>query len=67
MTCGHAHAHGTHPVNPQTDAFNQPCTIVVASEPQPENFISCGFVVCADHIEAVFTDSNSNILSKHTL
>lgn len=64
MTCGHAHAHGTHPVNPQTDAFNQPCTIVVASEPR---YIGYGFVVCADHIEAVFTDSNSNILSKHTL
>lgn len=67
MICGHTHVHGIHPVDSQMDAFNQPCTIVVASEPRIDSYIGCGFVVCADRIEAVFTDSNSNILSKHTL
>lgn len=67
MICGHTHIHGIHPVDSQMDAFNQPCTIVVASEPRIDSYIGCGFVVCADHIEPVFTDSNSNILSKHTL
>ena len=67
MICGHTHAHGIHPVDPQMDAFNQPCTIVVASEPQPEKFIGCGFVVSDSVIEAFFTDSEGSVSLKYTL
>lgn len=67
MICGHTHTYGVHDIDPKTDVFDQPCTIVVASEPRADSFVGCGFVIRDAQIEAVFTDSNRNILSKYTL
>ena len=63
MICGHTHKHGVNYVGGQNDHLGQPCTMVVASEPQPERFIGCGFIFNDDTIEIVFTDSLGNTLS----
>lgn len=63
MICGHTHKYGIHKTGGEYDHLGQPCTVVIASEPQKERFIGCGFVIDEDQIEAAFTDSRGDILS----
>ena len=67
MICGHTHKYGIHKTGGEYDHLGQPCTVVIASEPQKERFIGCGFVIGDGQIEAVFTDSCGDLLSKETL
>ena len=67
MICGHTHKYGIHKTGGEYDHLGQPCTVVIASEPQKERFIGCGFVIGDGQIEVVFTDSCGDILSKETL
>lgn len=67
MICGHTHKYGIHKQGGEFDHLGQPCTVVIASEPQKERFIGCGFVIDEDQIEAVFTDSLGETLLKETI
>jgi len=67
MICGHTHEYGINHVGGHYDDLGQPCPVVVASEPQPERFIGCGFVFHDDKTEIVFTDSLGNTLSSETI
>jgi hypothetical protein len=67
MICGHTHKYGIHKPGGEYDHLGQPCTVVIASEPQKERFIGCGFVIDEDQIEAVFTDSLGETLLKETI
>lgn len=67
MICGHTHKYGINYVGGKNDHLGQPCTMVVASEPQPERFIGCGFIFSNDKIEITFTDSLGNTLSSEII
>ena len=67
MICGHTHKYGIHKTGGEYDHLGQPCTVVIASEPQKERFIGCGFVIGDNQIEAVFTDSLGATLSKEII
>lgn len=67
MICGHTHKCGINYVGGESDHLGQPCTVVIASEPQRERFIGCGFIINDAQIEVVFTDSLGNTISKETL
>lgn len=63
MICGHTHKNGIHPVGSEDDHRGQPCTVVIASEPQENCFIGGGFILHDDSTEVVFTSSDGNIVS----
>ena len=67
MICGHTHIRGINYVGGRFDNLGQPCTMVVASEPQKDRFIGCGFVFSDDETEVVFTDSLGNVVESKTL
>ena len=67
MICGHTHIHGINYVGCQNDHLGQPCTMVVASEPQLDRFIGGGFIINDNQIEVVFTDSEGDIVSREVL
>ena len=60
MICGHTHECAINPPGCGEDAYGQPCTVVIASEPQKDRFIGGGFILDADAIEVMFTDSLGN-------
>lgn len=60
MICGHTHECVINPPGCDEDAFGQPCTVVIASEPQKDRFTGGGFIINDDRIEVVFTDSLGN-------
>lgn len=67
MICGHMHKCGLDYVGGENDHLGQPCTVVIASEPQAEKFVGCGFIFADKQIEVVFTDSLGNTISKEVL
>ncbi len=67
LICGHTHKKAIYPIGCEEDHLGQPCTVVVASEPQNDRFIGCGFVINDDEIEVVFTDSLGNTVLTETL
>ena len=67
MICGHTHKYGINYVGGENDQLGQPCTVVIASEPQRDCFIGCGFIIDDNQIEVVFTDSLGNTVSRETL
>lgn len=67
MICGHTHKHGIHPIGGEKDHLGQPCPVIIASEPLKEGFLGCGFIINKTHIEAVWTDSHGNTLSKEII
>ncbi|MBQ1951031.1 MAG: metallophosphoesterase [Clostridia bacterium] len=67
MVCGHTHKYGVSFVGGENDNYGQPCPVVIASEPQPDRFIGCGFIINGTQTDVVFTDSDGNTLSKETL
>lgn len=60
MICGHTHECAINYPGCHEDVFGQPCTVVVASEPQRDRFIGGGFTIDDHQIEVVFTDSLGN-------
>ncbi len=67
MICGHTHRYGIHYVGGEKDYLGQPCTMVIASEPQKERFIGGGFVIGEEQIKVVFTDSCGETISSTVL
>lgn len=67
MIFGHTHKYKINHIGCEDDHLGQPCTAVVASEPQNDRFIGCGFVINDDEIEVVFTDSLGNTVLTETL
>lgn len=67
MICGHTHKHGVHYVGSEKDHLGQPCPVIIASEPLKEGFMGCGFVINKGQIEAIWTDSHGNTLSKEII
>ena len=69
MICGHTHKLAIDPVGGKEDYQGQPCTVVVASQPnKAENyFCAGGFVLGKDGAKVVFTDSNGKILAENTV
>ncbi len=67
MICGHTHKYGINYVGGENDHLGQPCTVVIASEPQCERFIGCGFIINDSQIEIIFTDSLGNTVSREIL
>ena len=67
MICGHTHKHGINHVGGENDHLGQPCPLVIASEPQSERFIGCGFVISQTDIKVAFTDSNGCTLSEEII
>ncbi len=67
MICGHTHKYGISHVGSENDHLGQPCTVIIASEPQNDRFIGCGFIINDKQIEIVFTDSLGNTVLKETL
>lgn len=67
MICGHMHAHMVGEPGGEFDHLGQPCTMVVASNPDLKNkgFDSAGFCFNSDKIEAVFTNSDGEITHKY--
>lgn len=67
MICGHTHRCGIHYTGNERDHHGQPCVMVVASEPQRDRFIGCGFIINDNQIDVVFTDSEGDIISRDVL
>jgi len=67
MICGHTHKCGISHVESGNNQLRQPCTVVIASEPQNDRFIGCGFIIDDNQIEVVFTDSLGNTVSREIL
>jgi len=60
MICGHTHECVINRPGCREDTYGQPCTVVIASEPRKDRFIGGGFILDADAIEVMFTDSLGN-------
>ena len=67
MLCGHVHTTEVHPVGGDFDHLGQPCTVVTASKPDEGYFAGAGVVLAENGITVIFTDSNGQTLSEHTL
>lgn len=67
MICGHTHEYGIDYVGGKNDYQGQPCNLVVASEPQGDRFIGCGFIIDKESIKVIFTDSLGNIVEETVL
>lgn len=67
MICGHTHRIGINRVGSEKDHLGQPCTVVVAAEPQPERYIGGGFIINDNNIEIQLTDSLGNTVLKETV
>ena len=67
MICGHTHKLGISHPGSENDHLGQPCPVVIASEPQSDRFIGCGFIIGDNQIEVVFTDSFGNTLSSEII
>ena len=67
MICGHTHHYGINNIGGEKDHLGQPCTVVVAAEPQKERYIGGGFIINDDRIEIQFTDSLGGTVLKETL
>ncbi len=66
MICGHKHTLRIDKVASENDAFGQPCTVVVASEPhlgENKYFAGAGFILENGDIKVVFND-NEKIISE---
>ncbi|MBE6689333.1 MAG: hypothetical protein E7588_08705 [Ruminococcaceae bacterium] len=69
MICGHMHAHMVGKPGGEFDHVGQPCTMVVASNPDLRNFKynAAGFEFTSNSINAVFTNDDGEITHKYSL
>lgn len=69
MICGHMHAHMIGKVGGEFDDLGQPCTMIVASNPDLRNgtFNAAGITLGKQNVEAVFTDSNGTVTHKYEI
>ena len=72
MLCGHTHTIEINEPGGEKDVYGQPCTIVVGSKPESENYVcyyfaGAGVEFKKDEIEVTFTDSDGNTVGTGTV
>ena len=67
MICGHMHRAEIRYPGDENDHLGQPCTMVIAAEPQGDRFIGGGFIINEDQIEVVFADNSGNTVLREML